>query len=116
MSTATYGRSLEYRVRDDLKKTGWVPIMRAAGSKGAADLLVAHPVHGAALVQIGGKSKKLGPADRARLTHAANLCSALAVLAVVVPRQPIRYSLVTNGRPGTWAEWDIPRHTEGQPA
>jgi hypothetical protein len=47
----------------------------------------------------------LGPADRARLTHAAWLCSALPVLAIVVPRHPIRYWLVTNDKPSTWNEW-----------
>jgi hypothetical protein len=84
---------------------GWFSIMRAASSKGCADLLLAHPIHGAALVQVGSKSKALGPDDRARLTHAAWLCSALPVLAIVIPYAPIRYWLVTNGKPSTWNEW-----------
>ena len=61
MSTATNGRAREHRVRDLLTARGWTPIMRAAGSKGAGDLLMAHPVHGGALVQVGtAKSKRLG--------------------------------------------------------
>jgi hypothetical protein len=105
MSTASVGRSREYKTRDAMVAAGWFSIMRAAASKGAADLLMAHPIHGAALVQVGSKSKALGPDERARLTNAAYLCSALAVLAIVIPHAPIRYWLVTNGQPSTWQEW-----------
>ena len=105
MSTATNGRAREHKVRDDMAKAGWVPGMRAAGSKGAADLLMAHPVHGAALIQVGSKSKTLGPADRERLCHLADLCSALPLLAIVVPRQPIAYWLVTRDTPAKWDRW-----------
>lgn len=105
MSTATTGRTREYRVRDHMATHGWVPIMRAAASKGAADLLLAHPEHGAALVQVGSKSKVLGPADRERLCTAAELCSALALLAIVIPRQPVAYWLVTRDIPSKWNRW-----------
>lgn len=106
MSTARLGRDREYRVQRDLTAHGWKPIMRAAASKGAADLLLGHPEHGAALVQVGSKSKVLGPADRERLCAAAELCSALALLAIVIPRQGIRYWQVTRGLPRTWVEWE----------
>lgn len=105
MSTATDGRRKEHKVRDQLEAAGWVPIMRAAGSKGPADLLLAHPVHGAALVQVGSKSKVLGPADRDRLCTAAELCSALALLAIVVPRQEVTYWEVTREVPSRWERW-----------
>ena len=105
MSTATIGRAYEYKVRDDMKAHGWVHIMRAAASKGPADLILAHPQYGVALVQVGTKSKTLGPDDRARLVTASRLCSALSILAVVVPRQPIRYWLVTRDVPSAWDEW-----------
>lgn len=105
MSTATQGRAKEYKARDDMKEAGWEPIMRASSSKGPADLLMAHEEHGAALVQVGGKSKSLGPADRARLLRAAFLCGALPILAVVIPRQGIRYWLVTADTPSTWEDW-----------
>ena len=93
------------RVRERMTEDGWVPIMRAAGSKGAADLLMAHPVHGAALVQVGRQSKTLGPADRERLCVAAELCSALALLAVHVPRKGITYWTVTREVPSRWDKW-----------
>lgn len=105
MSNADKGRSYEYKVAKHLTDAGWLQVMRAAASKGPADLLMAHPIFGAALVQVGSKSKRLGPADRARLVGAATLCNALAILAVVVPYEPIRYWLVTPDTPSKWDEW-----------
>jgi hypothetical protein len=105
MSTARLGRDREHRVAADLARFGWQLVMRAAASKGPADLLVAHSEHGAALVQVGSKSKTLGPADRERLVTAAELCSALPLLAVVIPRQPIAYHVVDRGLPSRWARW-----------
>lgn len=102
MSTATSGRAREHRVRDHLIRNGWTYIMRAAGSKGPADLLLAHLEHGPALVQVGTASKRLGPADRARFLHAAELCNALPLLATVHPGQGITYWVVNHGTAGTW--------------
>lgn len=99
------GRDHEYTVRNHMADHGWYPIMRASSSKGAADLLLAHPDHGAALVQVGGASKTLGPGDRGRLLHAAALCSALPILAIVVPRHGIHYWHITNDTPRKWDEW-----------
>lgn len=104
MSTATSGRAREYRVRDHMTDHGWQPIMRAAASKGAADLLMAHPLHGAALVQVGTANKSLGPADRERFVHAAELCGALALLATAT-RTGIRFWWVTRDQPRHWTEW-----------
>jgi hypothetical protein len=105
MSTASDGRRREHKVRDDLIAHGWRFIMRAAASKGPADLLMACPEQGAALIQVGSRTKTLSPADRTRFLHAADLCHALPILAVVVPRQPIRYWLVGAGTASTWDEW-----------
>jgi hypothetical protein len=105
MSNYSDGRAREYKVRDDMTLAGWEPIMRASSSKGAADLALGHEQHGGALVQVGSKTKTLGPAERARLLRAAWLMSALPILAIVVPRQPIRYWLVEAGVPSTWNEW-----------
>ena len=105
MSTARLGRDREHKVKRHLISHGWRPVMRAAGSKGSADLLMVHSTYGPALVQVGSVSKTLGPDDRARLVADATDCGALALLAVVVPRQPIRYWQVVNGVPRTWPEW-----------
>ena len=113
MSTATSGRAREYRVRDDLIAHGWTYIMRAAGSRGPADIALAHEEYGLALVQVGTGNKRLGPADRTRLLHAAYLCSALPVVATV-DRGVIRYALVHDGVPSDWEPWDPgPRIVDG---
>ena len=109
MSTATQGRDREYKVRDDLHTHGYVPIMRAAASKGAGDLLHGHPTVGAVLVQVGTGNKTLGPCDRERFCDAAFLINAVAVLATVIATPGkatvIRYWLVTKDVPSTWQEW-----------
>lgn len=113
MSTATQGRYTEHKVADDLtRRGGWVKVMRAAASKGAADLLMAHPVHGAALVQVGRGSKRLGPADRERLCEAADLCGALALLAIAVPREAPTYWRVTRDTPSKWDRFDMETETD----
>jgi hypothetical protein len=83
---------------------GWFLVARSAGSKGAADLVMVHPEHGLALVQVGTAGKALGPADRERLCDLADLCSALPILARVVPRQGIEYMLVARSLTG-WERW-----------
>lgn len=105
-NTARLGRDREHRVVADMESRGWIKGMRASASKGAADLLMAHPVHGAALVQVGSKSKTLGPAERERLCYLAELCGALPLLAIVAPRRPTAYWLVTRDTPSRWTRWD----------
>lgn len=102
---AKAGAAKEHVVKNAMVDAGWLHIMRAAASKGPADLLLGHPIHGGALVQVGSKSKSLGPADRARLLEAADLIGALAILAVVVPRKGIRYHVVSLGPASTWTEF-----------
>lgn len=105
MSTATAGRAREHKVRDHMAQYGWEPIFRAAASKGPADIGMAHEEYGLALVQVGTANKTLGPDDRARLLRAAWLCSALPIVANVVPRGHIIYWIVTSGPPKTWGAW-----------
>lgn len=104
MSTATSGRAREYKVRDHLIAHGWELIARSAASKGPADLIMAHEEYGLALIQAGTANKRLGPADRTRLLHAAWLCSALPIVATV-ERGVIRYALVHDGIPSDWEPW-----------
>lgn len=109
MSTATQGRHREYQVRDDLIAAGYDFVMRAAASKGAADLLHGHHLVGAVLVQVGTGNKTLNQEGRDRFCEAAELCHALPVLATVIatPGKPttIRYWLVNRDVPSTWREW-----------
>lgn len=81
ISTARQGRDRELRVAHRLQSFGWELIARSAASKGPADLVMAHELHGLALIQVGTANKRLGPAARERLLHAAELCSALPLLA-----------------------------------
>ncbi len=107
MSTASQGSARERKVRDDMVAHGWSFIMRAAASKGSADLLMAHPFHGAALVQVGTGNKTLGPADRFRFVRDADRCGALPLLASVAYRQGITYWHVNLGPASSWDRWSI---------
>jgi hypothetical protein len=102
---ATNGRAREYRVRDRMVEAGWRCVMRSAGSKGSADLLMGHLEYGAALVQVGTGSKRLGPADRIRFVDDADLCGALAILAVCRQGVPLRFWRVTYAKPAAWDAW-----------
>ena len=109
MSTATSGRAREYRVRDHLESLGYPFVMRAAASKGAADLLHGHPLVGAVLVQVGTSNKTLNQEGRDRFCEAADLCHALPVLATVIAtpgkRTEITFWRVTRDVPSTWRSW-----------
>lgn len=108
MSTATNGRAREHRISKLMADHGWLQIMRAAGSKGPADLAMLHPFHGLAWVQVGtAKSKTLGPAARDRLVSVAEQTHALALLATSGPGVPTRFWDVTRDTAATWAEWSL---------
>jgi hypothetical protein len=107
MSHYRNGRDREYKVRDHLTDHGWHLVVRASSSKGAADLVMAHPDHGFALVQVGSRTKTLGPDARARLCDLADMGGALALLAVVVPRAPIAYWQVNRSTPRGWQRWEV---------
>lgn len=109
MSTATSGRAREHKIRDHMMRHGWHPIFRSAGSKGPADIGMAHEDAGLALIQVGTGNKTLGPADRARLLKAAHLCSALPIVVQVIPRpgkpSQLLWWLINEGPASTWQEW-----------
>lgn len=111
MSTATAGRTREYKVRDHLESLGWERVMRAAASKGAADLLMGHETYGAALIQVGTRSKHLGPDDRARLLRASRITGALPIEAIA-HRGNITYRLVCDATPRHWPTLDMTNPTE----
>jgi hypothetical protein len=104
MSSATQGRAREYKVRDAMIAAGWTFVMRAAASKGAADLLMGHEEYGAALIQVGTMGKNLGPAERERFLKAAYVTCALPIVARS-DRSGIRYAIVHDGIPSDWEPW-----------
>ena len=105
MSTASVGRAREWKVRDHLIGQGWELVCRASASKGPADLVMVHDTYGLAFIQVGSKSKALGPADRERLLRVSDLAVALPLYAIVIPRQPIRFHVATRDTASTWATW-----------
>jgi hypothetical protein len=109
VSTATQGRAREHKVRDALESAGYSFVMRAAASKGPADLLHGHPFLGALLVQVGTGNKRLNQEGRDRFCEAADLCHGMPILATVIAtpgkRTEITYWHVTRDVPSTWREW-----------
>ena len=108
MSAATNGRAREHRISKLMINHGWLQIMRAAGSKGPADLAMLHPFLGLAWVQVGtAKSKTLSPLDRDRLASIAEQTHALPLLATSGPGIPTRFWVVTRDTASTWKEWAL---------
>lgn len=108
MSTATNGRAREHRISKLMQSHGWLQVMRAAGSKGPADLAMLHPFYGLAWVQVGtAASKTLGPLARDRLCAIAEQTHAVALLATSGPGIPTRFFRVTRDTASTWQEYSI---------
>ena len=107
MSHYRNGRDREYRVRDEMVRHGWHVVSQSGGSKGAVDIVLIHPEFGHAYVQVGSRTKTLGPDARTRLCDLADMGGALALLAVVVPRAPIAYWQVNRGTPKGWERWEV---------
>lgn len=112
---ARNGRAREHRVAEYMKACGWLQVMRAAGSKGPADLFMVHPFHGGALVQVGtAKSKTLGPDARGRLCSIAELTGMLALLVTTAPGQRPTAWQVTRDTASKWQPWPLkPQTTTG---
>lgn len=108
MSHATNGRAREHRISKLMADHGWLQVMRAAGSKGPADLAMLHPFTGLAWVQVGSaKSKTIGPDARDRLVSVAEQTNALALLATSGPGVPTRFWVVTRETASKWKEWSL---------
>lgn len=121
MSSATNGRAREHRISKLMCSHGWLQIMRAAGSKGPADLAMLHPFLGLAWVQVGTPNKvircldKTHPHDRDnamqcgrdRLVSVAEQTHALALLATSGPGVPTRFFRVTRETASKWTEWTL---------
>jgi Holliday junction resolvase len=83
------GRDSEHKVRDDLTDNGY-EVIRAAGSKGACDLIAFKPGQ-VLLVQV-KRSGYVAPEAWNRL-HALAAClpGVVAVIADAAPRKPLAY-------------------------
>jgi hypothetical protein len=112
MSSATNGRAREHRVTRFMEACGWSLAMRAAGSKGAADLAMVHAEHGLAWCQVGTANKRLGPADRERLVTLAELSCALPLLITTAPGVRPKAYVVTRDVPSRWQPWPLIQTTD----
>jgi hypothetical protein len=90
--------------------------MRAAGSKGAADLALVHPEHGLAWAQVGTANKRLGPDARERLVKLAELSGALPLLITTAPGVRPKAYIVTRDVPSRWQPWPLIQITDPLPA
>ena len=99
----TTGRSLEYKVRDNLEADGYACI-RAAGSKGQADIIALKPGE-VLLVQVKARNPQLTPADRKTLLELARITGAVPIVAWKPTRKPIEYRELLGVGPKDWRPW-----------
>lgn len=114
MSTATSGRRREHNIRDHLTANGYL-VIRAAGSKGAVDLVAFKSGTGQwratlpelLFVQVKpAGAATIPPADRARLLEWATYAGATALVATKGPRgQGYLYRRLTGPGPKEHAPW-----------
>lgn len=103
MTNYTTGRSLEYKVRDNLEADGYQCI-RAAGSKGKADIVALKPGE-TLLVQVKTSNPQLTPTDRKALLELARLTGAIPIVAWKPTRKPIVYRELLGVGPRDWRPW-----------
>lgn len=100
-NTAHQGRRVEWKVRDYLIANGY-DVVRAAASKGPADLVCFKP--GQVLVVSVKRSSAPPPAERAELLRVASLLPGLVPLvAIGLPR--LTFRRLTGGGPNDWESW-----------
>ena len=103
MTNYTRGRAVEYKVWADLEADGY-QVLRAAGSKGVADLIALKPGE-VLLVQVKAADPQLSPAERKALLELAHLTGALPLVAYKPFRKPIIYRQLTGPGPKDWQPW-----------
>jgi Holliday junction resolvase len=100
----TNGAAFERRVMTALENDGY-QCLRAAGSKGAADLIALKPGQ-TLLVQVKLTNPQLAPTERITLTHLAKLCGALPIVAWRTKlRGPIGFRELTGTGPKDHRPW-----------
>lgn len=104
MSNYFNGATFERKVAAKLTHDGYA-VVRAAGSKGACDLVCLKPGQ-VVLVQVKRTNPQLPPAERSALWQLAQFCGGLPIVAFQPePRKPIRYRLLTGYGPKQWTDW-----------
>jgi Holliday junction resolvase len=97
------GRQNEYLVRDHLISLGYETV-RAAGSKGKADIVALRPGE-VLLVQVKASNPQISPAERTALVSMAVAAGAQPIVAHKPFRQPIVYRTLTGTGPKDWKPW-----------
>jgi Holliday junction resolvase len=97
------GRANEYRIRDDLVGFGY-ECVRAAGSKGKADIVALRPGE-VLLVQVKASNPQIAPAERVALVEMATAAGALPLVAHKPSRKPVVYRRLTGVGPKDWIPW-----------
>lgn|SRR5215216_243486 len=88
------GRAYEYLIRDALEADGYSCI-RAAGSKGKADLIALKPGE-ILLVQVKRTNPQLTPLERAGLLELARITGGRPIVAYKPSRKPVIYRELTG--------------------
>ena len=98
------GAAFERRVAARLTRDGYHCI-RAAGSKGAADIIALKPSQ-VLLVQVKRTNPLLPRPERIALVHLACVVGGLPIVAYQsAPRKPLSYRVLTGIGPKEFAEW-----------
>lgn len=107
MSRYETGARTERLVRDDLMAYGY-SVVKAAGSKGAADL-VAFRRGFVLFVQVKRTEAQISPLGRLALIALADLLGrhiGVPVVATKPARKPITYRVLTGPGPKDWLPWE----------
>lgn len=104
MSGYHAGREVEYAVVHHFTDHGWATV-RAASSKGAADVVAFGPGV-VALINV-KRTDPPGPAERLQLWNNAQRSGCLPLVALRPVRQPLTFRRLTGPGPSDWVAWDI---------
>ena len=103
VNTAAQGRRIEWAVRDYLILNGY-EVVRAAGSKGPADLVAFKS--GQLLVISVKRTTPPGPKERAALLRVASHLPGVAVpLGALGPASRLTFRLLTGPEASAWVPW-----------
>lgn len=105
MSRYGQGVRVEHAVADDLRAHGY-HVVRAASSKGAADVIALG--HGEVIAVNVKRTRMPSPAERRHHLAVADSIPGviLPIVALKPARQPLEYRLLTGPGPRDWCTWE----------